>query len=387
LILIISIKSGVVEQLISVSLTLVFISNLISFNSFNSYISEIFIRIGKASYSIYLIHWPVLFIVRSFSIETSFINVTGILLLVFYLSAISYKYVEIKLSVFLQRKRALCYLYIPCLFLIAIVTINERRIIIDKTLFKKVASVCNYKNILEVDEALNSHCKQFGDGSRKKILLWGDSHADRIVRPIVNGSTTDESLYVISHNGCPPLLDFFKNNNVIDYNQPCGGEVFAQKVVDFINLQKIDTVVLVSRWPYYFNGYDGLGIGHEFNGSNVGGLFLGGILNKTIDGINADKIIVVIPPFELIKKINLSPAYLHKEQYFRPVESKYIDSVNYIKQISDFKKNVKVFDMSKLFCESGVCKFSDEYNHYYHDDNHLSDHGADYIYIHIKTHL
>ena len=377
----------VILRIAAVVFSIFVISRIINFNSIFKSFRNVLLWIGESSYSLYLIHWPVLFFARDFNVESSKIGVIITLITVFILGKLNFVYIENKFTKILKNNNLLGFLIVILLIPMTIFALNERTELIKNAKIKKDSIICNLERGGDNQNEVAKYCSQFGTGDGKKIVLWGDSHINRIARPIINSLSDNESLYLISHNACPPLVDIL----YVDKNSklgPCNDPKFGNKVVDYINEINPDVVILASRWPMYFNGYeDNLNSQYLINGISSGDsitdIDFSESINNTVQKIISNKVIILLPALELVKKINLLPKYTPQDNYFASLTPKYELSIKTAKK----DNKLLFFDFKDIFCQTGKCIYSDEFMHYYQDDNHLSDYGADYVFSVLKTTL
>ena len=367
------------------------ISGIINFNSIYKSFHNILLWIGESSYSLYLIHWPVLFFARGFNLESSKIGIIMSLILVFILGKLNFVYIENKFTKKIRKKNLLGFLIAILLIPMTVFALNERSELIENAKINRDSVICNLEGIENNQNEVSKYCSQFGIGDEKKIVLWGDSHVNRIARPIVNSLLDNESLFLISHNACPPIVDVLYANNNSKLG-PCNDKKFGNKVVDYINTINPDLVILASRWPMYFDGYENnLNSKYVINGidsdSSIVDINFSEGINNTVQKLISDQVIVILPPTELVKKMNLLPKYVPQDNYFRSLTNNYELSIKKARKLAKKNKTPLFFDVKNVFCQTEGCLYSDSFMHYYQDDNHLSDYGADYVFSILKTTL
>ena len=109
-----------------VKLVSVFFFYFVYFNSIFKSFRNVLLWIGESSYSLYLIHWPVLFFARDFNVESSKIGVIITLITVFILGKLNFVYIENKFTKILKNNNLLGFLIVILLIPMTIFALNER---------------------------------------------------------------------------------------------------------------------------------------------------------------------------------------------------------------------------------------------------------------------
>ena len=184
-------KNTVFPGLIAVPLC---VSVAIIINSSNTYINRllaipVFVKVGLISYSLYLVHWPVFALSRYLlNIENNnFVfdyQTQAVLLgLVFFLSFISYQFVEQPLRKLTMSKKMVfwCYFIFPSLVLAVLSSL----IILNKGMPSRfssstVSAELQYSHInkSECPSLVNLGCTSGDESSEKRVIVFGNSHAE-----------------------------------------------------------------------------------------------------------------------------------------------------------------------------------------------------------------
>ncbi|WP_135725318.1 acyltransferase family protein [Klebsiella pneumoniae] len=211
--------------------------------------------IGTASYSIYLFHWPIVSIFYLYQIEFSAFNATIGVILSIAIGFASYAMIE-------KRMRLSIPVLISSSVTVMVVSFAMSGLGVSKYwLPQSVIALDKYHNYFETEEGMT----QFGnngrtcfltsvrnnaslfdedtclikDGSRKRLLLIGDSHAAQFY-DAVKESFPDYDVMQATASGCLPLLS------------PVGEKrctSLINKVYEkYINKYKIDMVVVTGNW-------------------------------------------------------------------------------------------------------------------------------------------
>lgn len=226
------------------------------------------VKVGLISYSLYLIHWPVIVFYKyyKFDINNSLTSYEVITLLVaiFVAALLMHKYIEIPFrkktcqgktisaaafgficaisSVMLMIPAASSWASGGWLWRYADlsdIARNELRVNNDD--FKLYA----YKKIIELDK------KPFSNNSKKKVLIIGDSQAGDFINMIYENKfheTVDLSAIVIGAKCQPVFLDTESEDKYIPlkYEKVCNAQ--RNKYIESNKLNQADVVVLAASW-------------------------------------------------------------------------------------------------------------------------------------------
>lgn len=225
-----------------------------------------FVKVGLLSYSIYLWHQPIFSFYRIITGEDrlSFQVIVFLFLIIIILAYFTWRFVEtpIRKRNFFKSGRAL---FISLGFVIFFIfsfgvvghvsngfdsrfdseLIEILKSEMDKSPLRKY---CHYSSgYREIDER---QCMT-GGGKEKRILLWGDSHADSLGYQLIS-SLEEQPVQIVqqTYSGCPPILgikNFLARSDYRCYEH-------NSLVYSYIKENNVDIVVLSARWPLYING-------------------------------------------------------------------------------------------------------------------------------------
>lgn len=224
--------------------------------------------VGKMSYSLYLVHWPV--IVGFYYLTLSRPDVSQffyIILLTFGLGYISWQFVEKPfrhISIETHLKKLLWGGVITIAFLFALGQIgvmnkgfphrfsdfNQIKISGNEQWNK---GTCFLDNNSDYKIWQQDKCNLTPHTNGKKVLLWGDSFAAQYAPGIVaNQSDIQYNLLQYTMAGCPPILSYYS------YARP-NCMPFNKHAIDLIRDQKFDAVILSAKWTdLHSRGFDEL---------------------------------------------------------------------------------------------------------------------------------
>lgn len=220
-----------------------------------------------------------------------------------------------------------------------------------------------------------------------RVYLWGDSHANQWVPAFAQ---TFESLAITGVErwlgGCPPISG---------YTSPLFTGTFEKQCIDFNNRTINEilgyrgriAVVLGARWPIYFGErplsasyrsalFDHAQVSREKRIKGVGDL-----LDKTIEALVVNHIPVLImgsvPEFPTPIPDCVFRYQRDDCSVARAMEERLrANSLAAMSQFSSEYPNVFLFDPMPLMCDSSLCRPTVGPIVLFHDDNHLSVQGA-----------
>jgi len=351
------------------------------------FFARICIWLGDRSYSIYLIHMPLLYIARYSplpAIGDPKYRITLILIfsLIFVLGALSYSNVEqffrdrkqISGEGNFKHKRLSIFLLIAPLFLLTAMLYLEPRSYYGLS----QAPVAPKIPAGDWDKNCSFHngsipCEYSPISSKGRLLLIGDSHAAAISSAVVKSANKSSlSAEVWTASTCPFVL----RRTLGDINVKEGWDYCLnhnEKVFNYISSSIPKVVTITFRSPHFVPGY--LPISEmEFRS-----LLLENI--RLITKLGVEVLIVgPVPEFRInpiIKSIQRNSI----DTYFKTIENPLFWK-NYASQFE-----FTYIDVAKLFCNAKVCKNKDFNGWFYEDGGHLSIYGASFLEKDIRNYL
>lgn len=219
--------------------------------------------IGLISFSLYLIHWPLIVFFKYYRLDVlTTIDVTIILVLTLTLSLFSWQFIEkpFRYSKNITRSGmiaggALCFLFIGTIGLYGVYSKGfEQRFpdyVVETKFTEKSSRIgnCFFLNAKNYTKWNADTCKVAGASghNKNKVLLWGDSFANHYIPGFIeykDGLLFD--LYQYTSAGCPPMLSFTSMAlpKCSDFNM---------QAIEVIKKIDIDFVIISAKWTDYNN--------------------------------------------------------------------------------------------------------------------------------------
>lgn len=357
-------------------------SNGLAFNLLSNNISIFF---GKISFSLYLIHWPVVVFMGYIFIDSvpEIFLVFGLGITVF-VSYLNYRFIEIPFRHQISKsvvKRILLSLLI-ILSSLSFVGISTNLLSVNNSqLISNLSSQVdtNYRCPVSTFRSfgISRACVINGEFnlSKTEVVLLGNSHA-QMYTPIVKKRTKGKNGILVPLNGCLPTTKVGISFNKKGYSQQCLD--WARSNKDMISkLPSLETLIIGMTW--YEESYFSQS-GKVTKEDMIKDLLRLVSYYESL-GIN----VYVISPLPI-------PYFNHASDLSRKLKFGHITEMEYSElsriDFSIFYKDIMSYDVSlrdKLveryiktyedICDEDYCYFGDLGGSYFSDDNHLSSYG------------
>ncbi len=354
--------------------------------------------IGLISYSLYLLHWPLLVFGKYYLIRGMTLGVSaGLLLASFALATLSWRFVERPLRSLRMRRRPLFGVAAAAIT----VTIGASAYVhVEDGLPRRFpyggpwSTACDERR----PEDPNGLCT-LGLSASPTFLLWGDSHAAALAPGIDSAALrTHAAGYQAHKSGCPPLVGVEVRWTSFPNLASCAA--FNQDVLRYIGSRPaLRTIILASRWAMFASGH-GYGVNADSTialsatyqidaGSETAAdLFRLG-LDRTVRQLRAlGRRVVLVDPIPEVgyevpealfiaqrtgRDVNdlIGPT---PEQY-RARNRIVLDVLNRFRGVHD----VREIDVAQRMCTARRCTVSVSGRPLYQDDQHLSLDGSQYL--------
>ncbi len=328
--------------------------------------------IGLISYSLYLIHWPVIVFYKYWKYEAiTILDQWAILLSSFFIACLMYRFVEQPF----RKAKGVASKWGNRLFVGNAIMLSIVVLIVSHTIYSSEGCLWRYpKSVAEqlsfkkgdyddyVWENLLSLEKGFRNNGKPKVLIIGDSMAADLTNVIVEGGGIEDidlTALPIKGNckGVFPLPDNAYEPLYKSKEKICRAE--HKKILDSTLLQEADAVILASYWwevlyvPYIKSTVEYL------HSKGVDNVFVLGLKNQYPDGIKF-----------LVKHV-----FTYNNYKIRTPPHENVGIIN--NRIKNLNAEFEYFSLLEGFCnEFGCQRITAEGYLVIFDGSHLTPHGA-----------
>jgi len=373
-----------------------------------------FVAIGLISYSLYLWHQPVLAIARQVSLDgLSDAELTGLILFVFALSFLSWKFVEVPFRNPKTGSRAAVFGSYVVLsgglaaFGVFAFVSNGIPARLDPEV-SRFASMAQWNDkaarACHVSAGSYKEGSEFcthGDDAPKRIVVWGDSHGVELSGAL-DRQLEDIEIEQITFSGCPPIVGF-RNSDVDDICTNFHSNAKRYIIED----NDVDTVVIAIRYAPAIKGLFDNGIGGvEYSSiphlplksiimpdateTERRTLILDAYRETVTDMVDTGKTVVLVYPIPeqgwivpsrmarvaLVKGVDAVDRIGVPLETYLERQSEVIEMLDAIPDVA----NLVRIRPAEVFCKDGLCRASDDQRRaLYFDDDHPSTVGADLV--------
>lgn len=369
--------------------------------------NKVAVYIGLLSYSIYLVHWPLIVFWRYYFGAISKIDIAILLALTMTLSYISYKFIEIKFRNKNFNKGKSAYFIIGTFSVICV--------LLGASMYKwdgwtwRVNQYPVEKNSpsgerrIKFDAALNGsdfHKKFYGGegypiggvnpADNAQVILIGDSHGKHYAEGLYKNVIESNHLVFDVHAGtsCIYLKNFTRITNELDWNLECP-KAYKEALKAIERSDHGSMVVMSESWLSQFKVAAILN-GVDYKNSRPATLkdVEDGILELK-KKIGQRKLIVIgiVPGNNLLMYDLLSRPWadigqiIHNDNYYYSVPSnENLEFNQRLKDLSERSAKFEFLDPHKVLCNNKNCRnFTPEGELIYSDNAHLSKAGSRYV--------
>ena len=367
-------------------------------------------RIGLWSYSLYLIHWPLLVLAQYYFLDPLSVPLRCILLAsTFLLGALSWRYVEQPFrgpGALLSRPAVYGVAAASAVALLVATFVLHRAAdpqhysAREHALFPiYTADQARCKNA-SPENAQTPPCKLGDDSAPVAAVLWGDSHALAILPAVAEAyAKHHEAVMFAEQGGCPPLLGVHVRDlsaarstlarawiDAHGFSRRC--ERHTQAVLDWVAANHIGTVILVAHWIAYTEGRHSRWLTDAQSPDNYSMQDNAAVFERGLQSLLAvlERGHVRVFIMEDVPQSSVNVPYalaaarrLHMDREFRITRADYEVQQNSAASIFgrlEKRHSLQILKPQDLLCAGGMCSLTRNDALLYSDDEHVSELGA-----------
>lgn len=373
--------------------------------------NRVSVYIGKISYSLYLVHWPI-YVLYTYYVyrEIGVVEKIGLVACTFVVAIAVYYLVEnpMRQAEFWHRRRVYYYGVAPLVFAVSLVAYSsmseDNSSVVDGVVLEQPKSViekrfvgCNTK--VENAKGIYDFCRMGDPNAEPTVAVWGDSHASALSLGL--DQVLEENHFAgikLTEVGCAPIVGVTREvDGVVNSECAAFNDFVMQGILASDN---IDTVILASRWTLQIEsdrfdnregaverGEKAILLGKDRDGSWTRNMEV--ILDLYRDSMNklvssGKKVFVIYPIPEVGWHV---PRTMHhrQEKGLNPqITTSYEVFQERNSRSYKFLDSIGLRGLSRLYPEKALCNVhvkgrcvaSLENTPLYSDDDHLNGYGA-----------
>ena len=333
-------------------------------------INKFLVHLGLISYSLYLWHYPSLVFLRSFGVSENYKYLC--LFLIYLLSICSYKFIEKPFRNSISYKKVLIFV---CSIIFFVVSLNLF-FIYEKGNIEKFVYKNNYLDNSylkkEVDKYYSEIQNTNFDKDKKKVLIFGDSHAkDLFIGLHLNNDLYNKYDFKHIHTSTYCLYNYFITDKL------CG----KISKIEISLLNNFDTIILKENWsPEEANylSYNLIFLKERFPNKNI--IVIGNgpsFSTKKYKGLTSTYF-----DENIIFNLNINNSEMEKNYFQSYIANKSSLELNNKINLITKRFNVPFLNHVELICEVSKkkCKFlTNEGKKIFYDYGHYTIDGAKFL--------
>lgn len=363
--------------------------------------------IGLISYPLYLWHWPLLVFSQlaeggALSIEIRI----GLIALSMLLAWATYIFIEkpIRFGAYGRLKAILLTALMVIIGILGyalyqghsfiLLKSHLRSVVDDRTIIRSDSSIA-CTDIEYAYQKEDAWFCQFGEDKTADLFILGDSHTSHLTPAFQRyAERSGQTVLMTASSGCPPLLGIQSMRGTA-WKEKHNCQALNERIFEYVVTHNIPNVLLTGRWTYYTGSITKPG---EFNYISMDETqentrdfsresFIHG-LNETVKRYTKAGVKVIVladtpqqpnAPRDMIRKAAYQNVPLNHFAISNTEHQKNQSWVN--AQLSSVTKDKAHFiDLTATLCDEAVCSLINENDSLYHDDDHLSQAGALFVY-------
>lgn len=371
--------------------------------------SDIFVHIGKLSYSLYLWHWPIIVLYKN--LEYKFLDINRfyiyllLIVIIYLLSYLSFKLIESKARNYKNTPKlvlagigiciALITFYKSSYFSIYYPSFYSQQTIYslyyDVTPTQEIITTDNprfYNEIVSkrLDENKDAYKKQgivqIINNKNPQVLILGDSHGGMWAKTLQEAcEELQVSNSIYTTNGSRPFFNLKNLENQIGSSTFTKQERidFSKSIVKNIDIWKVKLIIMSCRWEN-LTPKDKVNFEYMieyFKKRNINFLVINQPPHISIMGDNNAS--------QFISYLKISPVKGYNTILLN--QDEIIKSNSYLTQIVNKNDNMVEFDVFNRLYKNDKAKITYNKDVLYFDDDHLSSKGTELFKLDLKNHI
>ncbi|MFX4212092.1 acyltransferase family protein [Aliarcobacter butzleri] len=354
--------------------------------------NKLFVGIGLISYSLYLVHWPIIVFWNYLSQNISLVEKIAIFVISFVLAYLSYKYIEQpfrkkEFNIFKPKVLRISFLI---LFLLGFIGIHSY---VTNGWAWRVNTPVVFEN---VGDSKDFHKKFYGGEGYpytgavnttkpSDIVVIGDSHGRHYLEGIYKEIALPYNLNLYSSSGtsCIMLPNFTRITEGKDWDKLCSDAL--KKGLEFLKQSDNNILLLSASWVSQMQSADILDERGNSQHKTITKEDIGkGILE--LKEIIGSKTLIVIGQVPGVEK-NLYDIFTRPNPVFFKIDyseylttharTDFVEFNQYFKKLSNSTNKFIFLDPFDVLCQNSICKNTDDKKRLiYSDTNHLSKYGS-----------
>lgn len=328
-------------------------------------------RVGDISYSLYLVHWPLLAFAQVAFLERVPVTVTySLVALSFVLAWLQYRFVEQRYRDGFRvghRGALLGGLLASCVFLVLVSLPATVSAVRDTT-----AGDIDFADYRRKNVGLSWRCQSVDPSNpipdcqssdAPKVAVWGDSFAMHVVPGILQNPVSEGSLIQLTMSSCNPALGLAQRTGNIARGTRCN--VFNETAINaIVAMDSVELVVISSPFGYLYRG----GVPYVVNGEVVDRdpeLAVAALV-KAVEVLEAagKTVLIVTPPpsagFNVgscVERKKTGAVVLGRDDCRIPVETSEIRLRSVMSGLNAVVRQTEasLLDLSSLLCKDDYC--------------------------------
>ena len=342
--------------------------------------NRVLVGVGLISYSLYLLHWPLLVLAQQLAIvDLSAGQKAGLLLVTFVLATASWRWVELpfRSKQYLTRRQV----FVSGVCAMSLAGAAGLTVAMTGGFPQRFEAepqpqwtACSFR----LPGEAQGLCTLGGSSSPATFLLWGDSHARALSTALSESAARQSRTGQLAYGaGCPPLMMAGPAKRSLRYGpnaRQC--REFNQRMLEHIQTHReLTTIVLVARWARY--GEVGSDVAEFSPALERTVLALSAMGRRAVIVSQVPEVNHDVPEAYRMARMtgrNLNDILAPTRENYESRNRRVLTAFDAVQ-----REGAQLIDLRDRLCDISRCRIIDSGRLLYADDNHLSDYGARYV--------